>query len=89
VHRLWPTQGIKGEASQILPLPRHFEQLAESVTEDEAVNGSPVGPDPEVHARAIRQYVDAGFDEVYVNQIGPEQDAFFDFYQREVLPRVR
>ncbi|MEV4391439.1 TIGR03557 family F420-dependent LLM class oxidoreductase [Nonomuraea sp. NPDC049607] len=89
VHRLWPTQGIKGEASQLLPLPRHFEQLAESVTEDEAVGGSPVGPDPEVHARAIRQYVDAGFDEVYVNQIGPEQDAFFDFYEREVLPRVR
>jgi G6PDH family F420-dependent oxidoreductase len=89
VHRLWPTQGIKGEASQILPLPRHFEQLTESVTEDEAVNGSPVGPDPEVHVQAIRQYVDAGFDEVYVNQIGDEQDAFFDFYARDVLPRLR
>ncbi|RVX44109.1 G6PDH family F420-dependent oxidoreductase [Nonomuraea polychroma] len=89
VHRLWPTQGIKGEASQILPLPRHFEQLAQSVTEEEAVNGSPVGPDPEVHVQAIRQYVEAGFSEVYVNQIGDEQDAFFDFYAREVLPRVR
>ncbi|MEV0238221.1 TIGR03557 family F420-dependent LLM class oxidoreductase [Nonomuraea sp. NPDC050786] len=89
VHRLWPTQGIKGEASQLLPLPRHFEQLAESVTEEEAVNGSPVGPDPDVHAQAIRQYVDAGFDEVYVSQIGHEQDAFFEFYEREVLPRVR
>ncbi|WP_043630156.1 TIGR03557 family F420-dependent LLM class oxidoreductase [Nonomuraea candida] len=89
VHRLWPTQGIKGEASQLLPLPRHFAQLAEMVTEDEAVNGSPVGPDPEAHVRAVQQYVDAGFDEVYVNQIGPEQDAFFDFYQREVLPRLR
>ncbi|KAB8193530.1 TIGR03557 family F420-dependent LLM class oxidoreductase [Nonomuraea phyllanthi] len=89
VHRLWPTQGIKGEASQLLPLPRHFEQLAQMVSEDEAVNGSPVGPDPEVHAQAIRQYVDAGFDEVYVNQIGEEQDAFFTFYEREVLPRVR
>ncbi|AQZ69271.1 dehydrogenase [[Actinomadura] parvosata subsp. kistnae] len=89
VHRLWPTQGIKGEAAQLLPLPRHFEQLAEMVSEDDAVAGSPVGPDPEVHAQAIRQYVEAGFDEVYVNQIGPEQDAFFDFYQREVLPRVR
>ncbi|MGW2218268.1 TIGR03557 family F420-dependent LLM class oxidoreductase [Nonomuraea sp. NPDC001684] len=72
-----------------VPLPRHFEQLAESVTEDEAVGGSPVGPDPGVHARALKEYVDAGFDEVYVNQIGTEQDAFFDFYEREVLPRVR
>ncbi|MBF8194600.1 TIGR03557 family F420-dependent LLM class oxidoreductase [Nonomuraea sp. K274] len=89
VHRLWPTQGIKGEASQLLPLPRHFEQLAASVTEEEAVNGSPVGPDPQVHVQAIRQYVDAGFDEIYINQIGAEQDAFFDFYEREVLPLVR
>ncbi|MCK2212608.1 TIGR03557 family F420-dependent LLM class oxidoreductase [Actinomadura sp. ATCC 31491] len=89
VHRLWPTQGIKGEASQLLPLPRHFEQLAEMVSEDDAVGGSPVGPDPETHVQAIRQYVDAGFDEVYVSQIGQDQDAFFDFYAREVLPRVR
>jgi G6PDH family F420-dependent oxidoreductase len=89
VHRLWPTQGIQGEASQILPLPRHFEQLAQSVTEEEAVGGTPCGPDPETHARALRAYVDAGFEEVYVSQIGTEQDAFFDFYQREVLPRVR
>ncbi|MFD8558598.1 TIGR03557 family F420-dependent LLM class oxidoreductase [Streptosporangium canum] len=89
VHRLWPTQGIKGEASQLLPLPRHFEELAEAVTEEEATASTPCGPDPEVHAQAIREYLDAGFTEVYISQIGEEQDAFFDFYAKEVLPRVR
>ncbi|GGK83015.1 LLM class F420-dependent oxidoreductase [Planomonospora sp. ID91781] len=89
VHRLWPTQGIQGEAAQLLPLPRHFEQLAQMVTEEEASKGSPCGPDPEVHLKAIREYVDAGFDEVYVSQIGDEQEAFFDFYAKEVLPRLR
>ncbi|RCG30961.1 LLM class F420-dependent oxidoreductase [Sphaerisporangium album] len=89
VHRLWPTQGIKGEASQILPLPRHFEQLAEMVSVEDATAGSPCGPDPEEHVRAIRQYVDAGFDELHINQIGPNQEAFFEFYAREVLPRLR
>ncbi|MFF4415820.1 LLM class F420-dependent oxidoreductase [Streptosporangium sp. NPDC001559] len=88
VHRLWPTQGIKGEASQLLPLPRHFAQLAEMVGEDDAVASSPCGPDPRRHLAAIRQYVDAGFDEVYVNQIGPDQDAFFDFYAAKVLPEL-
>ncbi|WP_184717944.1 LLM class F420-dependent oxidoreductase [Streptosporangium saharense] len=88
VHRLWPNQGIKGEASQLLPLPRHFEQLAEMVSEDDAVASSPCGPDPERHLAAIREYVDAGFDEVYVNQIGPEQDAFFDFYATKILPEL-
>ncbi|MEU4327958.1 LLM class F420-dependent oxidoreductase [Nonomuraea dietziae] len=89
IHRLWPTQGIKGEAAQLLPLPRHFEQLAEMVTEEEAAGSSPCGPDPEVHVEAIRKYVEAGFDEVYISQIGPDQDAFFSFYSKEVLPRLR
>ncbi|MEU4832539.1 TIGR03557 family F420-dependent LLM class oxidoreductase [Streptosporangium sp. NPDC023615] len=87
VHKLWPTQGIQGEASQLLPLPRHFEELAEMVSEDEV--GSPCGPDPEVHIKAIQEYVDAGFDEVYISQIGQDQDAFFDFYAEKVLPRLR
>ncbi|MDX3102653.1 LLM class F420-dependent oxidoreductase [Nonomuraea angiospora] len=89
VHRLWPTEGLKGEASQLLPLPRHFEQLAEMVSEEEATASIPCGPDPEAHVQAIQKYVDAGFDEVYVSQIGTEQDAFFEFYAREVLPRLR
>lgn len=44
------------------------------------------GPDPERHRAAIAEYVDAGYDHVYVHQIGPDQEGFFDFYEREVLP---
>ncbi len=40
----------------------------------------PCGPDPERHLQAINQYLEAGFDEVYVNQIGPDQDGFLEFY---------
>ena len=48
-----------------------------------------LGPDPQAHIRAIRAYTDAGFDEVYVNQIGQEQEGFFEFYAEQVLPRLR
>jgi hypothetical protein len=37
---------------------------------------------------AIREYADAGYDEVYVHQIGPDQEGFFCFYEREVLPKI-
>jgi len=37
---------------------------------------------------AVKEYVDAGFDTVYVNQIGPDQQGFFDFYRTKVLPRL-
>ena len=50
----------------------------------------PCGPDVDRYGgRAIKDYEDAGFDELYINQIGPDQDAFFAAYRDEVFPRVR
>ena len=46
------------------------------------------GPDPERHVAAIGEFVDAGYDEVYVVQMGPDQAGMIEFYRREVLPRV-
>lgn len=87
MQRLWPNEEIPGEAGQLLPLPRHFGQLAELVTED--MVSAPCGPDPDVHAGAVRAVADTGLDEVYIQQVGPDQDGFFSFYSREVLPRLR
>jgi hypothetical protein len=37
--------------------------------------------------QAIERYAAAGFDEVYIQQIGGHHDRFFELYSREVLPR--
>jgi G6PDH family F420-dependent oxidoreductase len=87
VHRLWPNEALPGELAQILPTPEHFEQAAQLVDEEAATADTPCGPDLDKHLEAIQAYADAGFDELYVNQIGPEQDAFFQAYKSEVLPR--
>jgi hypothetical protein len=47
------------------------------------------GPEVDQHVATIRAYVDAGYDEVYVNQIGPDQEAFFAAYAKDVLPQLR
>jgi G6PDH family F420-dependent oxidoreductase len=87
MHRLWPNEAIPGEASQLLPLPRHFGQLAQLVGED--AMSAPAGPDAEAHLAGIRAYAEAGFDEVYIGQAGGELEGFFDFYAGTVLPRLR
>jgi coenzyme F420-dependent glucose-6-phosphate dehydrogenase len=87
-HEVWPNAAIKGELGQELPLPRHFEQAAEMVTEDDVAERVTCGPDPERHLDAIRKYLDAGYEYVYVHQVGHTQDGFFDFYRREVLPKL-
>jgi hypothetical protein len=80
--------GLPGELAQELKTPAIFEQAAELVDEDTAVGKTPVGPDPQVHVDSMRAYLDAGFDEVYVHQIGPDQERFLAFYRDEVLPKL-
>jgi alkanesulfonate monooxygenase SsuD/methylene tetrahydromethanopterin reductase-like flavin-dependent oxidoreductase (luciferase family) len=89
VHRLWPNEALPGELAQVLPTPEHFEQAGQLVTEEMVAEEVPCGPDLDRHIEKIRAYEKAGFDEVYVNQIGPEQDAFFEAYREAVLPRLR
>lgn len=88
VARLWPNTGLPGELAQELRSPAHFAQACELVDDDTAVGPMPVGPDPEVHAASLRSYLEAGADEVHVQQVGTEQEAMFRFYRDEVLPRL-
>jgi G6PDH family F420-dependent oxidoreductase len=89
VHRLWPNEALPGELAQVLPTPEHFEQAAELVTEEMVAEQVPCGADAELHLEKIKAFGDAGFDELYVNQIGPDQDAFFEAYRNTILPRAR
>jgi coenzyme F420-dependent glucose-6-phosphate dehydrogenase len=84
----WPTGAIPGDSSQELPLPSSFESLAKLVTEDSVAEQIACGPDPEVHLAKIQPFIDAGFDHVYLHQVGPDQEGFFRFAERELLPRL-
>jgi G6PDH family F420-dependent oxidoreductase len=81
----WPNAGLRGTLGQELPLPSHFEQAAEMVDEETIAEVVVCGPSPEAHLEGIRRFADAGFDHVYVHQVGPDQEGFMDFYAREVL----
>jgi len=87
-YELWPNTLVPGQLSQELALPSHFEQASQLVTEDQLAETIPCGPDPERHLASLRQYLDAGFDEVYISQIGDDQAGFFDFYRKELAPRL-
>jgi G6PDH family F420-dependent oxidoreductase len=81
----WPNAALQGELSQELALPRHFEQAAALVSEEDVAETVVCGPDPEAHRAAIQEYADAGYDHVYVHQVGPDQEGFLDFYASEIL----
>jgi G6PDH family F420-dependent oxidoreductase len=85
---LWAHTAVPGELSQELPMPAHFEQVSAMVTEEQVAGKVVCGPDPERHLEMIQKYLDAGYDEVYISQVGHDQAGFFDFYQRELVPRL-
>src|SRR5947208_15616291 len=85
---LWPTTGVSGELSQELPMPAHFEQACELVTEDNVAGKIPCGPDPARHIETVKTYVDAGYDEIFIGQIGDHQAGFLEFYNSKVLPKL-
>ncbi|MGH8891453.1 MAG: TIGR03557 family F420-dependent LLM class oxidoreductase [Acidothermaceae bacterium] len=85
-HRLWANEELPGELAQLLPTPEHFEQASQLVTPEMVGETVPCGPDPQPYVEMIRNYADAGFDELYVQQIGPDQDEFFTFFAKEVEP---
>jgi G6PDH family F420-dependent oxidoreductase len=86
-HRLWPNEELPGELAQILPTPAHFKQASSLVTEEMIGAAVPCGPDLDSHIEALEEYAEAGADELFVQQIGPDQDAFFEAYERDVIPR--
>jgi G6PDH family F420-dependent oxidoreductase len=88
VHRLWANEGLPGELAQLLPTPKNFEEASELVTPEMMAESVPCGPDPEKHVQAIQAFVDAGYDEVYISQIGPDQEGFFRFFEQELRPRL-
>jgi coenzyme F420-dependent glucose-6-phosphate dehydrogenase len=86
-HKIWPNAGIPGELGQELPTPTHFEQAAQLVTPETIAESVVVGPDASKYLAKIDEYVQAGFDHVYIHQIGPDQTGFIRFAEREILPQ--
>jgi G6PDH family F420-dependent oxidoreductase len=87
-HRLWPNAGLPGELAQILPTPEHFEQATELVTMESTRDSVVAGNDPADHLRQIQEYADAGYDELYLANMGPHALDMIDFYGKEVLPSL-
>lgn len=88
-HRIWPNAGLHGALSQELPLPSNFEAAAKNVSEDDIAKLVVCGNKPQQYLDAIQEFADAGFDHVYIHQVGHDQEGFFNFFQQKLLPQLQ
>jgi G6PDH family F420-dependent oxidoreductase len=82
--------GLGWKVNADLPGPPGFESATEFVTPEQVAEQLPCGPDVDEHVTKIKPFIDAGFDEIALVQIGAEhQDEFMGWAERELLPALR
>ena len=70
-----------------LPGPAGFSAASQYVTADDVAEAISCGPDVDGHLESIRTFVDAGFTDIAVVQIGgATQPDFLDWAEKELLP---
>ena len=79
-------QAVSAAPRPSLAPPTDSEPLRKLIDEDQVAETVVCGPDPERHLEAIREYEHAGYDHVWVHQVGRDQDSFLRFYTERILP---
>ena len=87
-YEVWPNGGLTGQLSQDLPTPKHFEEAAEMLAEDDMAEKVVCGPDVAKHVELVQTYADAGYTHLYIHQVGPDQQGFFQFWEAELRPAL-
>jgi coenzyme F420-dependent glucose-6-phosphate dehydrogenase len=84
----WPNTSVPGELGVELAQPEHFEHVAELITADQVAEKVVCGPDPEAILEKVGAFVEAGFDHVFIHQVGPRQEEFLEFARKDLLPAI-
>jgi G6PDH family F420-dependent oxidoreductase len=83
-YKIWPNSGLKGDLNTELRTVRHFEQVTAMVSKEDIAESVICGPDPEPYIKHLQEFVDAGYDHLYIHQVGSDQAGFFKFFEREL-----
>jgi len=87
-YKIWPNSGLQGDLNTELRTVIHFEQATAMVKKEDLAEKVVCGPDPEPYLKMLHKYMDAGFDHLYIHQVGPDQEGFFNFFERELREQV-
>ena len=71
-----------------LPNTEAFAAASKNVSPETVAAEISCGPSADRHLEAIGRYIHAGYDHLILVQIGPEQDAFVEFFERELRPEI-
>jgi hypothetical protein len=87
--RTWPSS-IGWKVNADLPNPESFAGATQFVTPEQVAEQLACGPDVDEHVEKVRPFIDAGYTEVALVQVGADTQAeFISWAERELLPALR
>ncbi len=86
--REWPNGGMAFPKADIRN-PEDFAAMAQIVRPENFEGRVFMSPDLDAHTAHLQHYIDLGFDQVYIHNVGRNQQAFIEAFGRSVLPRLR
>ena len=84
----WPNGGMNFPKADIRN-PEDFAAMANIVRPENFKGRVLMSADLNVHLGHIQHFADLGFNEIYVHNVGRNQEAFIAAYGREVIPHIR
>jgi coenzyme F420-dependent glucose-6-phosphate dehydrogenase len=84
----WPNTSVPGELGVELAEPQHFEEVAQLITAGAVAEKVVCGPGADPILETIGTFVNAGFDHVFLHQVGPRQEEFLEFAKDSLLPAI-
>ncbi|HEX9038046.1 MAG TPA: TIGR03557 family F420-dependent LLM class oxidoreductase [Ktedonobacterales bacterium] len=86
--REWPNGGMNYPKADIRN-PEDFEAMAKLVRPEHYTGRVLISPDLDEIAAHIQHYIDLGFSEVYVHNVGRNQEAFIEAVGKRVAPQLK
>lgn len=88
-HDQWRSNVFAAPLSLDLATPEHYDIASRDVTLATVEGAVRVSAETAQHVEWIREYVDLGFEEVYLHFVGQQQQAWLDIAAAEVLPALK
>jgi coenzyme F420-dependent glucose-6-phosphate dehydrogenase len=86
--REWPNGGM-AFPKQDIRNPEDFAAMAKLVRPENFVNRMLITSEIDRQIENVQHYLDLGFDEIYLHNVGRDQSTFIEVFGKEVLPHLR
>ncbi|MDQ2689524.1 MAG: LLM class F420-dependent oxidoreductase, partial [Chloroflexota bacterium] len=84
----WPNGGMPFP-KQDIKNPEDFANIAKLVRIENFANRMLISADLEEHVAQLQNYVNMGFDEIYLHNVGRNQAEFIETFGSKVVPQLK